>query len=248
MTERFQPISVKPPSASPIAFWVRCLADLQLKTIAEFLRPTLAPLRGKLLDVGAGESPWRDFLSADVEYTGVDVDSSEAFGMRPSKDVVYYDGVRLPFQDSEFDHSLCVEVLEHVRDPAAFLGEIRRVLRANGLLVLTVPWSARRHHLPSDFHRFTREGLAQLFESAGFVDVRIAERGNSVAVIANKLLVLSVDLLRPRRSLSYLWRMPLGLANSALVGVFLCAAHVSMAAGEASSEDPLGYAVTARKP
>ena len=200
------------------------------------------------MDVGAGESPWRDFLPADVEYIGLDVESSAEFGMRRSKDVVYYDGVTLPFGDCEFDTSLCVEVLEHVNHPAMFLREVHRVLRAGGLLVLTVPWSARRHHLPNDFHRFTREGLAQLFESTGFVDVRIAERGDNVAVIANKLLVLSVDLIRPTRSLSYLWRLPLGIANAGLVGVFLSAAHVSMASRSGSTEDPLGYAVTARKP
>ena len=42
--EAFQPISVKPPSANPVAFALRCLVDLQLGTIVEHLRPAMAGL------------------------------------------------------------------------------------------------------------------------------------------------------------------------------------------------------------
>ena len=40
--EAFQPISVKPPSANPAGFALRCLVDLQLATIAKPLRPAMA--------------------------------------------------------------------------------------------------------------------------------------------------------------------------------------------------------------
>ena len=199
--EQFQPISVKSPADHPLLFRLRCLVDLQLATIAAHLRPALAEIEGDVLDVGAGESPWRAWLRSNVRYTGIDVGNSDEFGMkRNAGDIVYYDGTVMPFEDARFDAALCIEVLEHTTDPRLLLTEIARVLKDGGTLLLTVPWSARRHHIPHDYHRFTRERLMQLIGQSGFVDVRVKERGSDIGVIANKLVVLSIRLLRPRRS------------------------------------------------
>lgn len=43
---------------------------------------------------------------------------------------------RLPFQDATFDHAFVCFVLEHLADPAAALGELRRVLRPGGSLTI----------------------------------------------------------------------------------------------------------------
>jgi SAM-dependent methyltransferase len=46
---------------------------------------------------------------------------------------------RLPFEDGSFDLVWCSEVIEHLVDPAFSLGELRRVTKPGGLLVLTTP-------------------------------------------------------------------------------------------------------------
>lgn len=46
---------------------------------------------------------------------------------------------RLPFEDGRFDLVWCSEVIEHLVDPAFSLGELRRVTKPGGLLVLTTP-------------------------------------------------------------------------------------------------------------
>ncbi len=46
---------------------------------------------------------------------------------------------RLPFDDGSFDLVWCSEVIEHLQDPAFSLGELRRVTKPGGLLVLTTP-------------------------------------------------------------------------------------------------------------
>lgn len=46
---------------------------------------------------------------------------------------------RLPFDDASFDLVWCSEVIEHLNDPAFSLGELRRVTKPGGLLVLTTP-------------------------------------------------------------------------------------------------------------
>lgn len=147
--ERFKPISVKPPSSSPFLFKLRSLVDLQLGTIAGQLRPEMALLSGRVLDVGAGESPWREWLGPSCTYLGVDIDNAKEYGMSEKKpDVIYYDGGRIPYPDSHFDAVICIEVLEHAVSPDQLLSEISRVLKSGAPLLMTVPWSARRHHIP----------------------------------------------------------------------------------------------------
>jgi len=218
-----------------------------LLTIFRFLVPPLDACRGRLLDVGAGEAPWRDLLPAGVEYVGVDADLSGEFGMRHQSDITYYDGKRLPFDDASFDHVLCTEVLEHVQDPKAFLADLKRVLRLGGTLILTVPWSARLHHLPHDYNRFTRYGLKSLLESAGFSILKLDERGNDIAVITNKLLVVMIRLVWPRQLLHRVWSWVLAAMLLPVMIAFLVAAHISMLLHLGSREDPLGYGVIAVK-
>lgn len=247
MSEAFQPIAIRPAGENRALFAVRCLLDLQLLTIYRFLRSELRACEGRILDVGAGESPWRDLLK-NARYVGLDVEAASDFGMRRQPDIVYYDGGKIPFPDGSFDHVLCVEVVEHVPDPGGFLAELARVLRSGGSLVLTVPWSARLHHLPHDYGRFTRYGLCALMSAAGFADVRIDERGNDVAVVANKLIVMTIRLLRPRRWVHALWSWPLATVVAPVATCFLIAAHVALTWRLGSREDPLGYGVVAVKP
>ncbi len=168
--------------------------------------------------------------------------------MRRKPDIVYYDGGKMPFADGSFDHILCVEVLEHVHDVDAFLAELVRVVRPGGSLVLTVPWSARLHHLPHDYSRFTRYGLAAVLGKAGFSAIRIEERGHDVAAVANKLLVITIRLLRPSRPVHALWSWPLAVLLAPVTAGFVLAAHAAFALGLGSRDDPLGYGVVAAKP
>lgn len=46
---------------------------------------------------------------------------------------------RLPFDDRSFDLIWCSEVIEHLKDPAFALSELRRVAKPGALLVLTTP-------------------------------------------------------------------------------------------------------------
>jgi SAM-dependent methyltransferase len=248
LRERFKPISVKPATDHPVLFRLRCLVDLQLGSIVKNLRPALAQLTGRVLDVGAGQSPWRAWLPDATSYQGIDVGNAHEFGMdRNRSDIVYYDGGVMPFPEGTFDCALCIEVLEHSKDPQLLIAEIARVVKPKGTLLLTVPWSARRHHLPHDYHRFTRERLLALLTQGGFYGVEIHERGNDIGAIANKLTVLAIRLFCPTRVAHILWAFPLGVLCGVLAVVFIVAAHCSDALGMGSKEDPLGYFVRATR-
>jgi SAM-dependent methyltransferase len=246
MGEQFKPISVKNPVDYPWLFSLRCVVDLQLATIAKHLRPAISTLQGNVLDVGAGLSPWRGWLGHGVRYQGIDIKHADEFGMATGlQDVVYYDGRHMPFDDASFDNVICVEVLEHAADPQLLLAEISRVLKDRGMIFLTVPWAARRHHIPYDFHRFTRERLEILFSGSGFCQIEIKERGNDIGVIANKCIVLNMRLLNPKASLGSIFSLALGLCCLPITGMFLASAHIAEQFGLGSREDPLGYFVKA---
>jgi SAM-dependent methyltransferase len=240
--EAFQPIPVAPPSANPAAFALRCLVDLQLGTIVEHLRPAMAALPpGAILDVGAGQSPWREWLPAHCRYVGLDVAHAGDFGMAGSGDVVTYDGGVMPFADASFDGALCIEVLEHAAEPEALLAEIARVLKDGAPLLMTTPWSARRHHIPHDYHRFTRERLAILLQAGGFEHVEVRERGDDVGTAANKMIVLTLGALSRTRGLNALATLPLAAVFAIGAAVMLAAAHLPRGLHLGSDADPLGY-------
>lgn len=248
--ESFQPISVKSPERHPWRFKLRCLLDLQLLTIAKFLQPALAALPpGIILDVGAGESPWKPWLPDGCRYQGIDIRYATEFGMRQrGQDVTLYDGGAMPFAANAFDGALCIEVLEHAADPDFLLAEIFRVMKPGSVLLLSVPWSARRHHIPHDFHRFTRERLAILLNQHGFTEVSIRERGNDYCVIANKLMVNMLRNLSRLRLANACYRLPLIGLMAVLATIMLGLAHLSLWFASPNNEDPLGYACTAMKP
>lgn len=125
----------------------------------------MAPsLHGKLLDVGCGSKPYRELFAVDA-YVGLDIDT-ESTRARAIADH-FYDGYNFPFADQAYDSILCNQVLEHVFNPDEFLGEIRRVLKPGGKLLLTVPFVWDEHEQPYDYARYSSFGLKALLEKNG---------------------------------------------------------------------------------
>jgi SAM-dependent methyltransferase len=82
----------------------------------------------------------------------------------------------LPFPDEVFDLVLSQEVLEHVRAPFQAMSEMKRVLKKGGVLYCQVPFIIGYHPGPTDFWRFTREGIQEMTEKAGLTceELRVA--------------------------------------------------------------------------
>ncbi len=66
---------------------------------------------------------------------------------------------RLPFSDQEFGLVTCFEVVEHIKSPQGLLNEVRRVLKKDGLFIISTP------NIASPYLR-----LKHLFGSFGFHD------------------------------------------------------------------------------
>lgn len=85
------------------------------------------PAGARVLEIGSGSNPHprsdvlvEKFLSNEHRYENCVAD-------RP---LVLADGCRLPFRDKAFDYVIAFHVLEHIKNPEAFLNEIQRVGKA----------------------------------------------------------------------------------------------------------------------
>lgn len=99
------------------------------------------PKGARILDVGAGEGALVErYLGRGWNILGVD-------SAYESPQVKRADLLSLPFDSGAFDAALCLDVLEHVDllDQARALGEIARVLKPGGHLLLSVPNLAHLH-------------------------------------------------------------------------------------------------------
>lgn len=78
---------------------------------------------------------------------------------------------------SRFSGVLCSEVLEHVERPWVALPKLAEVIRPGGYAIFTTLFAFPVHAFPSDFYRYTDQGLALLLRDAGFVDIQTAYSG-----------------------------------------------------------------------
>lgn len=86
-------------------------------------------------------------------------------------------GTKLPFADNSLDLVISQEVLEHIEDPWETVSEVQRILRPGGIFYCQVPFMIGFHPGPSDYWRFTRQGLEQMFTSENW---QIAELQTSL--------------------------------------------------------------------
>ena len=120
-------------------------APLNLDKRLRVVEPHLVPGNSRVLDCGCGRGEYvvalRERFNVDaygVEYLQEKVDDFHE--AHPDVDwVVRGDIEQLGFADDEFDIALLNEVLEHVPNELAALGEIRRVLHEDGKLILYSP-------------------------------------------------------------------------------------------------------------
>ncbi|GEM_PF-102281 len=119
-------------------------------------------ISGRCMDFGCGTEPYRK-LFAVSEYVGVEIEQPDK-----EKNIVYYDGKTIPFEDEYFDSILSSEVFEHVINIEEIVTELYRVLKKDGYMLVTVPFIFPKHCWPNDYKRYTEKGLKKLLVDAGF--------------------------------------------------------------------------------
>jgi len=101
------------------------------------LAPFLVGAR-RLLDLGAGPGAFaRRAAARHPALSVIAVDPSRDFARPiPGIEVVRARGESLPIGDRSIDVAICLSSIRHVRDREGTLGELRRVVRPDGVLVI----------------------------------------------------------------------------------------------------------------
>jgi 2-polyprenyl-3-methyl-5-hydroxy-6-metoxy-1,4-benzoquinol methylase len=199
------------------AIWERVPEGLQPADFAVRSRYLLDRVRAgeRLLDVGCGEGRFAAELTrAGADVVGIDVAEEPLRRARvrhPGLDVrLVADEGPWDLDDASFDVVWAGEVLEHVLDTAAWLSEVRRVLRSGGSLLVSTPahgpltlarlaLSKRAfaaHFAPRGDHLrfYSRDTLTQLLEEFRFQEIRVRSCGGPP--LARRLLL--ADATRAR--------------------------------------------------
>lgn len=143
----------------------------------------------RVLDVGCSSGYLaRPLVARGCTVVGLELDPTAAAMAREVCEEVLVGDVEtmeLPFEPGSFDVVLCGDLIEHLRDPEAFLARVRPLLRAEGRVVLSTPnvanWAMRLGLLAGRWrytergildrthtHLFTRSTLVETLERAGY--------------------------------------------------------------------------------
>ena len=180
----------------------------------------------RVLDVGCGVGSFSALLAArSLRVACADISEENVVTLRrrhPELPVVRTDATALPFDDDEFDAAVLMEVLEHVEDDRAALSELRRVVRDDGLLILSVPNLAapapllerlplRSIHARQGPEHHFRDGyspreLIDLLRDRGFkIEVILSVGGAAYRLAADVVSLVHLAYRSVRRHPSWTW-------------------------------------------
>lgn len=124
------------------------VGDMALKRRTRRIILDLEPKNGeKIVDLGCGDGFYLYLLSrlpVKLKLTGFDHDQVVLENARKNlfpKNIKLIKGdlMQIPIRKNTFIKAIMTEVLEHVEDDKKTLAEVYRILKPNGILVLTVP-------------------------------------------------------------------------------------------------------------
>jgi SAM-dependent methyltransferase len=158
-------------------------------SIFNALKKNLPNMKGKLLDIGCGKMPYREYIlehSKVSDYFGLDIETALTYddGVQPD---ATWNGTTMPFKNESFECAFGTEVLEHCPEPEIVLKEVYRVLKPGGILFFTVPFLWNLHEVPHDEYRYTPFSLERHLKNSGFVDIDLKATGGWHASMAQML-------------------------------------------------------------
>jgi len=168
-----------------LKFEHRALLNPEARGILRFVRnfTPKASSGGIALDVGAGSRRWKNLVEG-LGYVYHSSDLENPFTDDGSQHDFIGSAESLPVPSSAYDLVICTQVLEHLSDPRAAVGEKHRVLRDNGVVLFTTNFIYGLHGAPEDYFRFSRFGLKLIFEDVGFTIEHLTSRGGYFGSIA----------------------------------------------------------------
>jgi SAM-dependent methyltransferase len=160
----------------------------------------------RVLDVGCGIKPYLPYFAGAASYVGIDVPGNPAADLHGSAE-------QLPIEDESFDVVLCLQVLEHVEDPARVVRELYRVTRPGGRVLAATHGTQVYHPLPEDHWRWTHTGLERLFAGNGSWRSVTVTPGAGTCACLGMLLATYIDLIAQRLHVVWAGRIVNAVVN-----------------------------------
>jgi SAM-dependent methyltransferase len=113
---------------------------------------------GKTLNLGSGPRILgKDIINIDITpYPGVSIVA---------------DASAVPLPDGSAGRIVSDNVLEHVKDPVRAVAEMKRLLGPGGYAYIATPFVYPFHSSPSDYQRWTTEGIKALFSDFEIIEI-----------------------------------------------------------------------------
>ena len=131
------------------------------KSYSNFLKRFAGYGNKKIINIGSGG---HDQLSG-----AINVDP-----YRGGPNTIKAFGEDMPFENESIDVAICVAVLEHVKEPAKIVNEIKRVLKDGGEIYVEIPFLQPFHAAPDDYQRWTMNGLRYFLRDFEELDSGVA--------------------------------------------------------------------------
>jgi SAM-dependent methyltransferase len=132
------------------------------RSLQRILNLNIRPKQGeRVVDLGCGDRPYQPlFTEWGCEYVACDREGNV--------DIRFDPGRAIAIPDVSADGVVSFQVLEHVWDLDWYLGECHRVLKPGGWLLLSTHGNWLYHPHPTDYRRWTRDGLIGELQHRGF--------------------------------------------------------------------------------
>lgn len=128
----------------------------------------------RVLDLGCGMGgflPGLDEICDKVYPSDISLESLEHCATRGFPDSVVSSGYSLPYADDSFDLVCMFDAIEHIPDDHKVMGEVARILKPGGLVLVSVPayqfLYANNDRVAQHQRRYSRGMLRAVFEGAG---------------------------------------------------------------------------------
>jgi len=169
------------------------------ETRDNFIKETLEkiPKGARILDAGAGELRNKK-LCTHLNYVSQDFCQYDGKGDNAGLQTKSWDTLKIdiigditniPEKDGAFDVILCSEVFEHLPNPIDAIKEFQRLLKKDGILIITAPFCSLTHfspyHFSTGFNRYFYEHHLKYF---GFDIEQISTNGNFFQFLGQEIL------------------------------------------------------------
>ena len=136
-----------------------------------FIKQNIEQFAGPYLEVGSkdyGNTQNIKSLFPDTDkYIGTDMEDGKGVDvvLNLAEDI---SAISDKLANDKFNTIFCLSVLEHCEDPFLVAKNLTSLLKPNGVICISVPFALGFHGYPSDYWRFTHEGIKKLFPKLSF--------------------------------------------------------------------------------